>query len=47
MFHGRFLEGQEYDESRYAKILVEHAKGIYNETIPTASDFINDLPDLS
>jgi len=46
MFHGRFLEGQEYDESRYAKILVEHAKGIYNETIPTASDFINDLPDL-
>lgn len=46
MFHGRFAEGQQYDESEYAKILADHVKGHYFEVVPTADDFVRDLPQL-
>lgn len=46
MFHGRFAEGPEYDESAYAKIVAENAKGVYHEVVPTAQDFVDSLPDL-
>jgi asparagine synthase (glutamine-hydrolysing) len=46
MFHGRFTEGPEYDESAYAKDLARHAKGSYHEVIPTAAQFVDQLPDL-
>ncbi len=46
MFHGRFSESIEYDESSYAKELVNKAGGIYHEVVPTAMDFVNDLPKL-
>lgn len=46
MFHGRFAEGPQYDESHYAKALVEHAGGRYFEVVPTAADFVRDLPKL-
>lgn len=46
MFHGLFAEGPEYDESDYAKELVASREGLYYEVIPTAEDFVNDLPDL-
>ena len=46
MFHGRFAEGAEYDESEYAKALVDYTDGIYNETVPTASEFVSLIPEL-
>jgi asparagine synthase (glutamine-hydrolysing) len=46
MFHGRFAEGEQYDESQFAKALVQTAKGIYFEAVPTAKDFVCDLPKL-
>ena len=46
LFHGRFAEGPEYDESGYAKEVAESIKGLYYETVPTAQDFVDCLPDL-
>ena len=46
MFHGRFAEGPEYDESPYAKALVDHAGGLYFDVVPTAVEFVSDLPKL-
>lgn len=46
MFHGRFAEGLEYDESRYAKAVTDHVKGLYQEVVPTAQDFVDALPAL-
>ena len=46
MFHGKFSEGPEYDESFYAKELVKFSKGTYFEIIPTAQDFVDLLPAL-
>lgn len=46
MFHGRFAEGPQYDESNYAKSLVNHTGGIYHEVIPTAEEFVRYLPIL-
>ncbi len=46
MFHGRFAEGPQYDESRYAKALIERANGTYHEVVPTANDFVSQLPRL-
>jgi len=46
MFHGRFTEGPEYDESAYARRVVEEANGIYSEIIPSADDFVTCLPKL-
>ena len=46
MFHGRFGEGPEYDESAYAKAVAESLHGIFHEVVPTAQDFVDSLPDL-
>lgn len=46
MFHGRFSEGPDYDESAYAKAVVDHAHGAYHEIVPTAADFVDCLPAL-
>jgi len=46
MFHGRFGEGPEYDESRYARTVAEESGGRYFETVPTAEEFVADLPGL-
>lgn len=46
MFHGRFAEGPEYDESEYARIVAQSAEGQYFEVVPCAQDFVNCLPDL-
>lgn len=46
MFHGRFAEGSQYDESLYAKTLAEHSKGIFFEVVPTANDFVRQIPNL-
>ena len=46
MFHGRFAEGLQYDESDYAKTLSLFANGSYYETVPTADQFIDQLPTL-
>jgi asparagine synthase (glutamine-hydrolysing) len=46
MFHGKFNEGLEYDESYFAKELVKFSNGNYFEAIITAEDFVKFLPDL-
>jgi asparagine synthase (glutamine-hydrolysing) len=46
MFHGRFSEGLQYDESEYAKALTDYANGLYFEIVPTADEFVRDLPML-
>jgi asparagine synthase (glutamine-hydrolysing) len=46
MFHGRFAEGPEYDESSYAKCVSEAAQGQYFDITPTAEDFVAWLPGL-
>ncbi len=46
MFHGRFEESPEYDESVYAKALVDSIGGNYFEVVPSAQDFVDDLPKL-
>jgi asparagine synthase (glutamine-hydrolysing) len=46
MFHGRFAEGPQYDESSYAKAMVDHASGSYFEVVPSADEFVRDLPKL-
>lgn len=46
MFHGRFQEGPAYDESAYAKAAAEAAGGRYWEVVPTAADFVAQMPGL-
>ncbi|WP_321529291.1 asparagine synthase (glutamine-hydrolyzing) [Sedimenticola selenatireducens] len=46
MFHGRFAEGIEYDESSYAKLVAKEVNGQYHEVVPTADEFVSDLPRL-
>jgi asparagine synthase (glutamine-hydrolysing) len=46
MFHGRFAEGPEYDESSFAKEVAAEAKGAYHEIVPTAAEFAAELPTL-
>ena len=46
MFHGRFAEGPEYDESGYAKSVVAGARGTYYEIVPKAQEFVDSLPNL-
>lgn len=46
MFHGRFSEGREYDESEYAKALTDFSGGAYHEVVPSAQQFVDDLPQL-
>lgn len=46
MFHGRFVEGTEYDESEFAKAVAEQAHGLYHEIVPSERDFVESLPGL-
>jgi asparagine synthase (glutamine-hydrolysing) len=46
MFHGRFAEGPQYDESEYAKSLSAFTNGSYFEVVPTAGQFADQLPQL-
>ena len=45
MFHGRFAEGPQYDESEY-EILSAFSNGNYYEVVPTAEQFVDQLPQL-
>lgn len=46
MFHGRFLEGPQYDESDYAKAVADRTRGNYFEVISTPNEFVSDIPKL-
>lgn len=46
MFHGRFAESPNYDESYYAKSLATYSGGTYYETVPTGDQFVERLPRL-
>jgi len=46
MFHGRFAEGPQYDESEYAKAVATQAEGFYFEVVPSAAEFVASLPGL-
>lgn len=43
-FHGRFTESPEYDESQYAKELTAFTGASYYEVVPTAEEFVEQLP---
>ena len=45
-FTGRFEEGLEYDESRFARIVAKENNCEYFEVVPTAKDFIHLMPKL-
>ena len=45
-FTGKFTEGPEYDESHYARAVVERCNCQYHEVIPTAGEFIEQIPRL-
>lgn len=45
-FHGLFSEGPQYDESDFAKAVCERTGAQYNETVPSAQEFVDDLPKL-
>ena len=46
VFHGRFAEGDAYDESEYAHAIADATGAAYHEVVPTAADFVNDMPAL-
>jgi len=46
MYHGRFAEGPEYDESEYAKEIATFTGGAYREVVPGPSDFVDAMPKL-
>lgn len=47
LFHGRFTEGPQYDESRYARMTADAISGSeLHITAPTAADFVADMPRL-
>ena len=46
MFHGKFSEGPEYDESEYAKSLADSINGIVLNVNPTSQQFVQVLPQL-
>lgn len=46
LFHGRFSESVEYDESEYAKIISEQSGGELLQVVPTAQEFVDHLPRL-
>lgn len=46
VFHGRFAEGTEYDESAYARTVAQAIGADFWDVVPTAEDFVEDLPRL-
>ena len=45
-FTGAFEEGQEYDESAYAKIVADHCQAEMHKVYPTEKEFVDLLPNL-
>ena len=45
-FTGKFMEGKDYDESSYAKMVAAEYGCVFNEIVPSAKDFIDLLPNL-
>lgn len=45
-FSGGFVDGPEYDETEYARIVAEAVNSIHHEVFPTADDFVNIMPHL-
>jgi asparagine synthase (glutamine-hydrolysing) len=43
-FSGAFRDGPQYDETRYARAVSEHARTVYHEVWPTAEDFAEIMP---
>jgi asparagine synthase (glutamine-hydrolysing) len=46
VFHGRFEEGPQYDESYYAKLVANECGGEMLSVAPTAGQFVEDMPRL-
>lgn len=46
LFHGRFAEGDAYDESHYARLAAAELGATLYQVVPTAADFVAALPDL-
>jgi asparagine synthase (glutamine-hydrolysing) len=46
MFHGKFKDGPQYDESNFAREVAQFARGKFLEVIPTEEDFVKLLPKL-
>ena len=46
VFHGRFTEGEDFDESTYARSLANYVSAKYNEVTPTANDFVEMMPKI-
>ncbi len=46
VFHGRFAEGPDYDESRYARPVAQAINAEYHDVVGTAADFVEYLPRL-
>lgn len=46
LFHGKFDEGSQYDESHYAQSIARFANSNLHITVPTAHDFVDDIEKL-
>lgn len=46
MFHGKFTESKEYDESYFAEIIADKKNGNLYQVIPTQQDFVDNISDL-
>jgi asparagine synthase (glutamine-hydrolysing) len=46
VFHGRFAEGPQYDESEHARVGAVAANAELLVTVPTAAEFVADMPKL-
>ena len=46
LFHGKFAESSNYDESEYAKIIAMETAGNLLEVVPSSADFVENLPNL-
>ena len=46
LFHGRFAEGQAYDESHHARRIAAGLDAHLHEVVPTAAEFVEAMPTL-
>lgn len=46
VFHGRFAEGEGFDESLWARRVSDAIGADFHETVPTAADFVRELPGI-
>jgi len=47
LFHGKFAEGPEFDESAHAQDVAEHLRSPLHTVVPTAQDFVEWLPKIA